>query len=80
MARRMLQGTVVSNKSDKTLVVQVERRVRHPLYGKFIRRTKRMHVHDEQNRCKAGELVEIRECAPRSKNKAWEVVLDHVGK
>ena len=79
MARRTLQGTVVGDKSDKTVIVQVERRVRHPLYGKFFRRSKKMHVHDEQNRCGVGDVVRIRECAPKSKTKTWEVVSDPGG-
>jgi small subunit ribosomal protein S17 len=79
MARRTLLGTVVGDKADKTVVVQVERRVRHPLYGKFIRRSKKMHVHDEQNRCGVGDVVRIQECAPKSKTKTWEVVSDALG-
>ena len=74
MPRRVLQGMVVSDKSDKTVTVLVERRVMHPLYKKFIKRTKRYHAHDEANNCKMGEMVRIRECRAISKTKSWEVV------
>ena len=72
MPRRMLQGTVVSDKSDKTVIVSVERRVMHPVYKKFIRRSKRYAAHDEGNVHKIGDNVFIRECAPISKSKRWE--------
>jgi small subunit ribosomal protein S17 len=74
MPRRTLQGVVVSDKMQKTVVVSVERRVMHPVYKKIIRRTKRYAAHDEENRCKAGDTVTIRECRPLSKRKRWEVV------
>ena len=74
MPRRVLQGVVVSNKGDKTATVLVERRVMHPLYKKFIRRSKKYHVHDEQNRCREGEVVRIVECRPVSKTKRWTLV------
>ena len=74
MPRRVLQGTVVSDKMDKTVVVRVERRVMHPVYKKFIRRSKKYAAHDEANACKMGETVMIRECRPISKSKRWEVV------
>ena len=74
MPGRTLQGTVVSDKADKTVVVEVERRVQHALYKKFIRRRKRFHAHDEGNEYKAGDLVRIQECRPVSKNKSWKVV------
>ena len=74
MPRRVLQGTVVSDKMDKTVIVAVERRVMHPVYKKFIKRTKRYAAHDEANACKAGDIVRIRECRPMSKTKRWEVV------
>jgi small subunit ribosomal protein S17 len=70
----MLHGVVVSDKMDKTVVVQVERRVMHPLYKKFIRRSKKYAVHDDSNACKVGDFVDIRECRPLSKRKRWEVV------
>jgi len=76
MPRRVLQGRVTSDKTDKTVTVVVERRVMHPLYKKFITRSKKYHAHDEENRCKIGDLVKIRECAPISKTKRWEVIFD----
>lgn len=74
MPRRVLQGVVVSNKTDKTVTVLVERRVMHPLYKKFIRSSKKYHVHDEQNRCREGDVVRIVECRPLSKTKRWALV------
>lgn len=76
MPKRVLQGVVVSDKTDKTVVVKVERRLMHPLYKKFIKRSKKYHAHDETNRFKEGETVKIVECTPRSKLKRWEVVAD----
>jgi small subunit ribosomal protein S17 len=74
MPRRVLQGVVVSDKSDKTVVVRVDRRVMHPLYKKYIRRSSKMHAHDAENRHKIGDTVRIRECRPLSKLKRWEVI------
>jgi small subunit ribosomal protein S17 len=74
MPRRVLLGTVVSDKGDKTVTVVVERRVMHPVYKKFIKRSKRYHAHDESNSYKEGDLVRIRECRPISKTKSWEVI------
>jgi len=75
--KRVLQGTVVSDKQDnKTVVVRVNRRVMHPLYKKYINRSKRYAAHDEENQYKAGDLVKIRECRPISKRKTWEVVME----
>ncbi len=74
MPRRVFQGRAVKDAKDKTVVVRVERRVQHPLYKKFIRRSKKYMAHDENNVCKAGDLVRIRECRPLSKRKCWEVV------
>jgi small subunit ribosomal protein S17 len=74
MPKRILTGTVVSDKNDKTVVVLVERKVKHPLYGKIIRRSKKYHAHDEANTAKTGEVVRIQECAPISKNKTWTLV------
>jgi small subunit ribosomal protein S17 len=74
MPKRVLTGTVVSDKGDKTVVVRVERRVKHPLYGKIIRRSKKYHAHDEANAFKLGEQVRIEECAPLSKLKTWTVI------
>jgi small subunit ribosomal protein S17 len=76
MPKRVLQGVVVSDKNDKTVVVEVERRVMHPIYKKFIRRTKRYHAHDAANTCKVGDVVRIQECRPISKLKRWELVAD----
>ena len=78
MPKRVLSGTVVSDKGDKTVVVRVERRVKHPLYGKIIRRSKKYHAHDEANAFKAGEQVRIEECKPISKLKTWTVI-DRIG-
>ncbi|MBF0269425.1 MAG: 30S ribosomal protein S17 [Alphaproteobacteria bacterium] len=74
MPRRVLQGVVVSDKMDKTIVVKVERRVMHPIYKKFIKRSKKYHAHDENNLCKMGDVVRIRETKPISKTKTWEVL------
>ncbi|MBA2920325.1 30S ribosomal protein S17 [Sphingomonas sp. MAH-20] len=74
MPKRVLTGTIVSDKTDKTVVVRVERKVKHPLYGKIIRRSKKYHAHDEGNEFKAGEIVRIEETAPISKLKTWRVV------
>ena len=74
MPKRVLQGTVVSDKNDKTIVVQVERRYTHPLLKKTVRRTKKYHAHDENNAFKIGELVSIQESPPISKNKRWVVL------
>ncbi len=74
MPKRILQGTVVSDKADKTVVVLVERKVPHPLYRKIIRRSKRYQAHDEDNSIREGDLVRIEECAPISKRKSWRVI------
>jgi small subunit ribosomal protein S17 len=74
MPKRVLTGRIVSDKTDKTVVVSVERRVKHPLYGKIIKRSKKYHAHDEANEYKAGETVRIEETAPISKLKTWKVV------
>ena len=78
MPKRVLTGTVVSDKGDKTVVVRVERRVKHPLYGKIIKRSKKYHAHDDANAYREGEMVRIQECAPISKSKSW-TVLERVG-
>ncbi|KAB7622892.1 30S ribosomal protein S17 [Alkalilimnicola sp. S0819] len=72
--QRSVQGRVVSNKGDKSITVLVERLVRHPLYGKYIRRSSKMHAHDEQNECREGDLVAIEQCRPLSKTKSWRLV------
>ena len=74
MPKRVLTGQIVSDKTDKTVVVLVERKVKHPLYGKIIRRSKKYHAHDEANEFKAGETVRIEETKPISKLKTWRVI------
>jgi small subunit ribosomal protein S17 len=74
MPKRILEGVVVSDKGDKTVVVLVERTFLHPLLKKTVRRTKRYHAHDEANAYKTGEAARIIECAPKSKTKTWEVL------
>jgi len=76
MPRRVLQGTVVSDKGEKTVIVKVERRVMHPLYKKYIRQSKRYAAHDAENKFKVGDKIRIIECAPISKNKRWTVAVD----
>jgi small subunit ribosomal protein S17 len=78
MPKRVLSGTIVSDKPDKTVVVRVERRVKHPLYGKIIRLSKKYHAHDQDNSYREGEQVRIQECAPISKLKTWSVI-DRIG-
>jgi small subunit ribosomal protein S17 len=78
MPKRVLTGTVVSDKGEKTVVVRVERRVKHPLYGKIIKLSKKYHAHDAANEFHVGEVVRIEECAPISKLKTWTVV-DRIG-
>jgi small subunit ribosomal protein S17 len=74
MPKRVLTGVIVSDKGEKTVVVNVERKVKHPLYGKIIRRSKKYHAHDEANLFKLGQTVRIEECAPISKLKTWKVI------
>ena len=71
---RTVQGRVRSNKMDKTITVVVERFVKHPIYGKFIKRSTKMHAHDEANVCNEGDIVTITECRPLSKSKTWKLV------
>ena len=73
MPKRILEGTVVSAKMDKTIVVEVERTYMHPLYKKFLKTTKKYHAHDENNSAKVGDIVKIRETKPISKTVTWEV-------
>ncbi len=73
MPRRVMQGTVVSDKMDKTVVVKVERQVMHPIYKKYLRQSKRYLAHDESNTARIGDIVRIRECRPLSKRKCWEI-------
>ena len=71
--KRTLSGRVVSDKMEKTVTVLVERRVKHPLYGKYMTRTQKYHAHDENGECHEGDMVEIEECRPISRTKAWRV-------
>ena len=71
---RSITGQVVSNKMDKTIVVMGERKVKHPLYGKFIRRSTKYHAHDAANECNIGDTVMIKECRPLSKTKSWTLI------
>jgi len=71
---RTIQGNVISNKMDKSIVVAVTRRVKHPIYGKFLTRTTKIHAHDENNTCAEGDIVTIKECRPLSKKKSWTLV------
>ncbi|QMU60279.1 MAG: 30S ribosomal protein S17 [Gammaproteobacteria bacterium] len=71
---RTLQGKVISDKMDKSVTVLLERQVKHPLYKKYIRRSTKLHVHDENNECSIGDMVSIRECRPLSKTKSWTLV------
>ena len=77
MPKRILQGVVVSDKQDKTVVVNVERQIMHPVYKKFIKKSKKYAAHDENNQFKVGDTVRIQECAPVSKNKTWTVIVDN---
>ncbi|AUD78072.1 MULTISPECIES: 30S ribosomal protein S17 [Kangiella] len=72
--QRTLQGKVISDKMDKSITVLIERQVKHPLYGKFIKRSTKIHAHDESNECKAGDVVRIVECRPISKTKSFKLV------
>jgi small subunit ribosomal protein S17 len=74
MPKRILQGVVVSDKNDKTIVVEVERRFTHPVLKKTVRRSKKFHAHDDNNNAKTGDIVRIQECRPVSKNKRWQLV------
>ncbi len=71
---RTLQGRVVSDKMNKSITVEIERRVKHPIYGKFVRRTTKVHAHDENNECQTGDLVVVEQCRPLSKTKKWRFI------
>ncbi|MFL2714719.1 MAG: 30S ribosomal protein S17 [Gammaproteobacteria bacterium] len=73
---RILTGVVTSNKSDKTVTVKIERKVKHPLYGKVIKRATKVHAHDEDNSASIGDIVSVKECRPLSKTKTWTLVSD----
>ncbi len=75
MSARILQGIVISDAMDKTILVRVDRRFKHPVYKKYIKRSKKFAAHDEANACKVGDAVRIRECRPKSKSKHWEVIV-----
>ena len=77
--RRTLTGVVVSNRMDKTATVLIERKVKHPIYGKYIRRSTKLHIHDAENACQEGDQVTIEQCRPLSKTKSWRLV-DIVGR
>ena len=77
MPKRILQGVVVSDKQDKTVVVSVERQVMHPVYKKFVKRIKKFAAHDENNQFKVGDIVKIEESRPYSKTKTWTVISDN---
>lgn len=77
MPKRILQGVVVSDRQDKTVVVSVERQVMHPVYKKIVKKSKKFAAHDENNQCKVGDRVSIQECRPISKNKSWTVISDN---
>ncbi len=74
MPKRVMQGVVVSDKQEKTVTVLVERQIMHPLYKKYVKKSKKYAAHDEGNVCKVGDKVSIQECRPLSKNKRWEIV------
>ena len=73
-SNRTLQGRVVSDKMDKSITVVIERRVKHPIYGKFVRKSTKVHAHDENNECKIGDVVIVEQCRPLSKTKSWRLV------
>ena len=71
---RTLQGRVVSDKMNKSITVEIERRVKHPIYGKFVRKTTKVHAHDENNDCQIGDVVVVEQCRPISKTKKWRFI------
>ena len=73
-SNRTLTGRVISNKMDKTITVLVERRVKHPIYGKFIKRSTKVHAHDSDNQCQVGDTVTVEQCRPLSKSKTWRLL------
>ena len=77
---RILTGIVTSNKADKTVTVKIERKVKHPLYGKVIKRATKVHAHDENNTASIGDVVSVKECRPISKTKTWTLVSDSSNK
>ena len=75
---RILTGVVTSNKADKTITVKIERKVKHPLYGKVVKRASKVHAHDENNSASIGDIVSVKECRPISKTKTWILVSDEM--
>ena len=75
---RILTGVVTSNKADKTITVKIERKVKHPLYGKVVKRASKVHAHDENNSASIGDVVSVKECRPISKTKTWVLVSDDI--
>ena len=75
---RILTGVVTSNKADKTITVKIERKVKHPLYGKVVKRASKVHAHDENNLASIGDIVSVKECRPISKTKTWILVSDEM--
>ena len=75
---RILTGVVTSNKADKTITVKIERKVKHPLYGKVVKRASKVHAHDENNSASIGDIVSVKECRPISKTKTWVLVSDQI--
>ena len=75
---RVLTGVVTSNKADKTITVKIERKVKHPLYGKVVKRASKVHAHDENNSASIGDIVSVKECRPISKTKTWVLVSDEI--
>jgi len=73
-AKRTLQGVVTSSAGDKSATIMIERRIKHPIYGKFIKRSTKIHLHDEANECNKGDTILIEECRPMSKTKSWKLV------
>jgi len=72
--KRTIQGVVTSNACDKTATIMIERRIKHPIYGKFIKRSTKLHIHDEANECNKGDTILVEECRPMSKTKSWRLV------
>ncbi len=72
--KRTVQGVVTSNAGDKSATIMIERRIKHPIYGKFINRSTKLHVHDEANECNKGDIILVEECRPMSKTKSWKLV------
>ena len=72
--KRTVQGVVTSNAGDKSATIMIERRIKHPVYGKFINRSTKLHVHDEANECNKGDVILVEECRPMSKTKSWKLV------